>query len=182
MKDYIKQVIRDNAHLIDDNNFDEFYKKICQRTMMYSDICDVTEFLLDVCSVDPMPYLTTIPKGYLFKSQRIKDINLFENIEAVEQAAYLGSSVKRVTLPKSCTQVYPQAFSGCTQLTELRIENPDILMDSSAFTQTHDCCWIMYNGSQEKFVSKQWPDELVEDSYVICTDGTLHMIKGVAKK
>lgn len=65
---------------------------------------------------------------------------------------------------------------------ELRIENPDIVIDCSAFTQTGNIGWIMYHGSIDQFMSKEQSDEMIEDSYVICFDGTLHMVKGIAKK
>ena len=182
MTDKMKNRIRKNVNLIDDGNFDDFYKDITTSTSSYGDVCEVTMFLMDRCNVDPMPNLTYIPRGYLFKCRTLRDVCLFEGITFIGMAAFLGSSVHKVTLPKSCEAVAAQAFSGCTNLTELKIENPDIVIDCSAFTQTGDIGWIMYSGTMDQFTNKEWPDEMIEDAYVICFDGTLHMVKGVAKK
>lgn len=177
----IKEAVKEHIHLIDDNNYDEFYEKISSEAADgYNDISDVTRFLIETCGVTPC--LSIIPRGYLFKNQSLRDVKIPEGITGVGMAAYLGSSINKLTLPSTCEWIDAQAFSGCNYLMELRIENPDITIDSSAFTQTHDIGWIMYNGTMQKFTSKTWPDEMIEDSYVICFDGTLHMVNGVAKK
>lgn len=181
MTDSIKVGIRENIDLVDDGNFDEFYKRVSSfASNGYQDIGDVTTFLIEKCGI--IPKVSYIPKGYMFKNQSIKDVNIEEGVRGIGMAAYFGSSIHKVTFPNSCEAVEAQAFSGCTNLLELRIENPDVVIDSSAFTQTRNIGWIMYSGSMDQFTNKEWPDEMIEDSYVICFDGTLHVVKGVAKK
>ena len=181
MTERMKTAVKNNIHLIDENNYDEFYKQISSEAAAgYKDIGDVTTFLIETCGITPS--LSRIPHGYLFKNQSLTEVKIPEGIIGVGMAAYLGSSINNLTLPSTCKWIAAQAFSGCTQLMDLRIENPDITIDSSAFTQTHDIGWIMYNGTMEQFTNKTWPDEMIDDSYVICSDGTLHMVKGVAKK
>ena len=181
MTDSIKVGIRENIDLIDDGNFDEFYKQVSSfASNGYQDVGDVTTFLIEKCGITPK--VSYIPMGYMFKNQSIKDVIIDEGVRGIGMAAYLGSSIHKVTLPGSCESVEAQAFSGCTNLMELKIENPDIVIDCSAFTQTRDIGWIMYSGTMDQFTNKEWPDEMIEDSYVICFDGTLHMVNGVAKK
>lgn len=181
MTDSIKVGIRENIDLIDDGNFDEFYKRVSSfASNGYQDIGDVTTFLIEKCGITPK--VSCIPKGYMFKNQSIKDVNIDEGVRGVGMAAYLGSSIHKVTLPKSCEAVEAQAFSDCTNLMDIKIENPDIIIDCSAFIYTYNIGWIMYSGTMDQFTSKEWPDEMIEDSYVICFDGTLHMVKGIARK
>ena len=181
MTERMKTAVKNNIHLIDENNYDEFYKQISSEAAAgYKDIGDVTSFLIETCGITP--HLSIIPRGYLFKSQSLRDVKIPEGITGVGMSAYLGSSINKLTLPSTCEWIDAQAFSDCIHLMELRIENPDITVDSSAFTQTHDIGWIMYNGTMEQFKNKTWPDEMIEDSYVICFDGTLHMVNGIARK
>ena len=181
MTDSMKVGIRENIELIDDGNFDEFYKQVSSfASNGYQDIGDVTTFLIEKCGITPK--VSYIPKGYMFKNQSIKDVNIDEGVRGIGMAAYLGSSIHEITLPKSCEAVEAQAFSGCTNLVEIQIKNPDIVIDCSAFTYAGCIYWIKYWGSMEQFKSKEWPDELIEDSCVICLDGIVYMVNGVAKK
>lgn len=181
MTAHMKDVIRKNVNLIDDNKFDDFYTTIVESTSSYTDIAPVTIFLMEKCNMDPTPNLTNIPVGYLFKYSTIEEALLTEGIQSIGLGAYLGTTIKKLSLPRSCNEVMAQAFSGCTELYHVEIRNPDTLIDRSAFTRTNNIQTIYYHGSTDQFTNKEWPAEMIEDSHVICFDGTLHMIKGVAR-
>jgi hypothetical protein len=180
MTNKMKLAVKANITLIDDGQYDDFYKKISSSAANgYQDISDVTTFLIETCGVTPD--VSWIPHGYMFKNTKLNTVKIPEGIIGIGLAAYLGSSVREVELPSSCAWISAQAFSGCNMLEEIRINNPEIKIDDSAFTQTPNIGWIMYTGTKEQFINRKWPEQLTENSYVICVNGTIRMYEGIVK-
>ena len=60
------------------------------------------------------------------------------NVSRIEESAFAGNTaVKRITIPKECTYIGPNAFAGCTGLEEIIFEGPrteTIVIEDNAFS------------------------------------------------
>lgn len=146
-KDYIK------SH-IDELDIDGLYNN----AEMYNKIYDVnvtpqlTRLLYNI-NIDPLDYLTKVPKSFMDSILVEMDLILPENITAIGEFAFAGSWIKSISIPASCEYFGEHIFYNCSKLN-----------------------YIYYKGTYDEFkkISKEreWSSNIDSASpvWIICTD------------
>lgn len=93
IKEYLKNLVTKNSDLIDKNDFDSLYEGCKNWLRPY-----LTE-LLYAADIDPLNYLTSVPKSFLEES----------------------SKVERIIIPSTITDIGFTAFSECPNLREVSV-------------------------------------------------------------
>ena len=147
-KDYIK------SHL-DELDIDGLYDNV----EMYNKIHDVditpqlTGLLYNI-NIDPLDYLTKVPKSFMDSFLVHMDIILPNNITAINNFAFADSWLHTLTIPTTCNYFGGRIFENCKNLS-----------------------YIIYNGTISEFrsISKDTKWRLNIDSsspvWVKCVDG-----------
>lgn len=114
-KEHIRSFIERYSDLIDEKDFDTLYSQQCTKDLGYS-VNTITGIML-LSDINPLMYLkNTIPED-MFNSLPITGINIPDHIEIIgEYAFFYCDKLETVSLPKSLTKIYSNAFGGCEKL------------------------------------------------------------------
>lgn len=131
-----KTYIENNVELIDNNNWDKFFKHAPHGTgtVLYE---AGINFLKDIRYVP----------GSAFYESNIQTIDIPNNIRIIGNHAFQDcSSLTSITIPDSVTMIGPYAFCGCSSLKSIVILNNVMIIYDKAFS---DCgeLEINYNGT-----------------------------------
>lgn len=128
LRDFIEKY-RDE---INNKNFEEVYNKIEQYVHIYTMIGKLTD-LFYKCGIDPLKYMTYVPKYYAFGSS-IKTIDIPNNIKSIDRGAFSNCiSLTSVNIPDNVTSIGEEAFRGCASLTSITIPDSIIQLDNEVF-------------------------------------------------
>ena len=151
----IVNFLKGQTKLLEEGNFDELYYRYQREVDLLS--TPLTELLMDA-GIEPLDYLTHIPKHYLQYNESITEVVIPENIKRIDDSAFencgsltsitipnsvtsIGSyafmrcvNLTSVTIPDSVTSIGIGAFSGCSSLTSVTIPNSVTSIGSAAFT------------------------------------------------
>lgn len=179
MNNRIKQFIKDNLTLVDEDNWEAFWGLVEKDEGNIfedmRDIKDLTEFLLE-CACDTLKNCTAIPEGYLCCSDR-SEIKIPENINCINFGAFCGMvNLTQVTIPVTVEIIADEAFYECTNLQEVTILNPKIVLSGGTFRDCPNLMLIKYNGTKKQFYSC-FDDvaPLNEGCLVITTEGPIQL-------
>ena len=171
MTEEIKDFIRDNIQLIDENRWDDFYWLVSHDHTTFSHIWMVgqlTEFLISCdCTFDT---LTHIPEGFLFNSH-LSDVEVPSNVLTIGYSAFAESDITTIKLPKNCCSIQDRAFAHCKLLRCIQIDAKAVNISIDAFYDCDSLRNIIFNGTM-----KQWLvgcNSLLFDCVVDCVDGTV---------
>lgn len=109
-KDFIKSYI-------DELDIDTLYINAETYNKTYD--VDVTPWLTKLLyniNIDPLDYLTKVPKSFMDSILVEMDLILPENITAIDEFAFAGSWVKSVSIPASCAYFSDYIFYDCRKL------------------------------------------------------------------
>lgn len=126
-KDMIEKIVKENASLINNNEFEEVYKNI----LVNGALGLVRNFTLILyeAGIDPLPYMTRIPSGFLFSSE-ITSIDIPSNIKVIGDYAFSGcNDLEAVTIPKQVEKIEESAFYMCEYLKKVTFESDSSLTD-----------------------------------------------------
>ena len=147
-KDYIK------SHM-DELDIDGLYNNAEMYNKTYDvDVTPQLTRLLYNINIDPLDYLTKVPKSFMDSILVEMDLILPENITAIGEFAFAGSWVKSISIPTSCEYFDEYIFYDCKKLN-----------------------YIYYNGTYDEFkkISKErkWRADIDSSSpvWVKCVDG-----------
>lgn len=145
--DHIKQFIKDNEELINQNKFEELYNMLRERGL---DVLtrQFTEVLLGI-DINPLDYLDYVPNYFLCDSD-VTVVNIPNNIRRIGVYAFQNcKNLTNLDLPKGVTSIDNYAFSGCDRLTSISIPNSVERIGFLAFLKCPHLT-IDYDGTKEQ--------------------------------
>ena len=154
MNDKLKKFIEDNIDLIEDNKFDDLYKKA---DVNY--VGQLTQILIDA-AINPLPYMNHIVPC-MYQGCNITSIVIPDNIEYIHYVRGFGDNpcLEYISLPSNLTSLGYQTFYGCT-----RLNTVDFRGTLSEF----------YN-IKTKVQDWAYGSSITE---VVCSDGKIHLQRG----
>ena len=109
----LKEFLEKNIELIEENKFDELYKKAEKDLYFSQDIGTLTR-TLQTANIDPIEYLSEIPYCYLYGDSKITQFVIPDKIEFVNSEAFANcSQLHDVIFGKDVSVIYYGAFEGC---------------------------------------------------------------------
>ena len=111
--DFLKQ----NARLIDTNNFTELYK------LAEADHIDVRHMTkaFYAAEIDPLEYMRKVPENYLDGCRDCIGIDIPEGIEVLGESCFYDTNPISITVPESVRVIESYALAGMDRLEELTI-------------------------------------------------------------
>lgn len=107
----IENFIKNNANLINENDWDEVYKLVNYNSIEYNDVGEFTKIILS-CGVDPLPYMERVPSAYFYNVEEPSlDIYIPENVKYINQIAFYNCSIKSLHIPKSIIDIDTGGFA-----------------------------------------------------------------------
>ena len=129
MHNTIKDYIEKHKVDIQKEDFDALYSHMTAQTMA----AFLTEALLDA-DIDPLDYLTKIPKYYGQQVSRFKTLDIPDQITVIDENAFsMCSALTEVTLPESLLAIRNAAFYSCNKLEKINIPKSCLFLGASAF-------------------------------------------------
>jgi hypothetical protein len=143
MDSAIKQFIEENIDLIEDDRWEEVYKKYRSKIRLDGNF---TLTLLEA-GIDPLDYLNYIPERYL-ESTNIKKFAIPDSVTSIgDQAFYNCSSLTSINIPDSVTSIGEMAFAVCSSLTSITIPDSVTRIGNYAFYGCSSLTSITIGGS-----------------------------------
>lgn len=114
----LKDFIRDNIDLIDDNNFTTLYSH-----SNYPDILSIGHLsdTLFQAGINPLEYMNFVPRRFLNNSTATFELTLPGNIKGINSAAFSWSCVREVTINDNCEYIGQGAFAYADWLEKINI-------------------------------------------------------------
>ncbi len=124
--------IEANADLIDENEWEEVYRILLEKEVSKK-IGIFTEIILSV-GINPLEYLDSIPKAYLFGST-INNINIPSRITSIGNFAFSNSGIENITFEKGSklTSIGDYAFKYASNFKSIVIPSSVTSIGFSAF-------------------------------------------------
>lgn len=133
----LKKFLENNIELIEENKFDELYEKAEHDLYFSQSIGALTRTLL-VADVNPLEHLTEIPYCYLYGDSNITTFVIPDKIEFVNSGAFANcSQLYDVIFGTDVSVIYYGAFEGCTELTNVTLNDGLLEIGQYAFRNTN---------------------------------------------
>lgn len=133
----LKEFLEKNIELVEENKFNELYKKAETELYFSQDIGTLTRTLL-AADVNPLEHLTEIPYCYLYGDSNITQFVIPDKIEVVYSEAFADcSQLHDVIFGKDVFVIYYGAFEGCTELTDVTLNDGLLEIGQYAFRMTN---------------------------------------------
>ena len=124
LSDAAKQVIRDVAPLIDEENWSEIYNLFyewavidVQHPLKSFEIGQITKFFETVCGIDILSQLKIIPKRFHIADEDITEFTIPNHIKLVDDSAFRNCyRLSKLVIPTSVQSIGTEAFYGCNDL------------------------------------------------------------------
>ena len=125
----VKKFIEENADLIEENNFEQFYKKLETERRFLGQF---TEVFLNA-DIDPAKYMNEIPSYYL-SGTKIASYTIPQNITSMAEYVFLNcENLTDMVIPGNVKAVGKGAFFGCENLKSVIVEEGVAEIDDYAF-------------------------------------------------
>lgn len=135
LKNFLKK--QHILELIDNNAWEEFYDKLYAYDP--ENVGEVTNFLINTVGIDPLIYMSTVPKYFRSEDHTITTLTIPNNINKIETCAFeLCESLTSVTIPASVELIGQWAFKGCTNIKSIIIEGSNTHAEPFAFFGVHN--------------------------------------------
>lgn len=133
----LKEFLEKNIELIEENKFDELYKKAEYDLFFTQSIGTLTRTLL-AANINPIEYLSNIPYCYLYGDSNITQFVIPDKVEFVNSQAFANcSQLHDVIFGKNVYVVYYSAFENCTELTNVTLNDGLLEIGQYAFRNTN---------------------------------------------
>ena len=126
----VKEFIKQYSYLINENKWDELYKRTTSNQFSAYDIGEFTKTMLK-CDINPLLCMSYVPKYYMCGVENIANINIPDNIYSIFEGAFWDSKIESIHIPSSIKIIYDCAFKNCKNLKSIYLE------DLVKFTGTH---------------------------------------------
>lgn len=113
----VKKFIESNIDYIDNNEFEILYSKF-RSVAPTQEWGLLTEFLLEA-DIDPLKYISRVPRFYVFNSKTITEITMYPHIEYINERSFEKcSKLKRVNMLQKTrvARIDNYAFMQCNNL------------------------------------------------------------------
>lgn len=187
----IKNFIKENADLINSNQFEELYKKI--PSSYISELSDIfiksgIDFLsymekipencfsgLNITNIMIPSSVTSMGYGSFSDCTSLKSITLSDSLISISNWTFSNcTSLTSITIPEGVTSIGNDAFYGCSNLTSIKIPNSLKTIETGAFLHCTSLTKIMFNGTKNR-----WNSIVKENSWDKHTgDYKIHCING----
>lgn len=133
----LKQFLEKNIELIEENKFDELYKRAEKDLYFSQGISTLTRTLL-AANINPIEYLSRIPYCYLYGDSNITHFVIPNKIEFVDSEAFANcSQLYDVIFGTDVSVIYYGAFENCTELTNVTLNDGLLEIGQYAFRNTN---------------------------------------------
>lgn len=106
MNNFYKNYIKENADLINNNKWDEFF--FAEEDLQLDDLEELVN-ILDACDIEWRPYMTKLIYGYIPFDE--EEYVIPDNIKEIDVDA-IPDSIKFITIPTSVIKINESAFEG----------------------------------------------------------------------
>lgn len=128
----LKDFFEDYISFIDENDFDEFYKK-AKGQLLSGDVGKLT-YALYSSDINPLPYVTSIHYSMFCNQNTLCD----------------GSFV----IPENIKQILTRSFENCWSMSTLHLPNSLEFIDRNCFSGCDMLDRIYYHGTAEDWINK----------------------------
>lgn len=186
-----KKYIEKNIELIENNNWDDFFRLAPQGI----------GGVLSEAGIDFLFYMRDIPNSAFYRSN-IQKINIPKEITSIESRAFYDcnkltrleipdsvtsigglafyncSGLTSITIPENVTGIELGAFDGCSSLKSIVIPNSVTSIYEGSFNELGSDVIISFNGTKEQW-KNIYNSKAFKGTYftVNCLDGALHKKK-----
>lgn len=107
----IQNIIKNNADLINNNDWDEMYKLLNYSCLYYEEVGEFTKIMLS-CGINPLSYMERVPSAYFYSVKEPKlNIYIPEGIKYINQIAFYDCNIKSLHIPKSVKDIDTNGFA-----------------------------------------------------------------------
>ena len=132
----LKQFLEKNIELIENNKFDELYENATD--LYFSQTIGTLTRTLLKAEINPIEYLSGIPYCYLYGDSNITQFVIPENIKFIDSCAFCNcSQLHDVIFGKDVSVIYYGAFEGCTELTNVTLNEGLLEIGQYSFRNTN---------------------------------------------
>ena len=113
--------LKENAYLIEDNNFTMLYRKVPYKLIDDKGLMStyLTEFF-NKLGINPLNYMTEVPESYMEFSNKIEDLKIPEGIENINESAFHScKNLRTVYFPSTLKRIREYAFDDCRYLSNV---------------------------------------------------------------
>lgn len=148
----LKEFINKHKELINDNEFDELYRKV--DNLLMGDYFDLT-ILLNSVGINPLKYMSYVPEYYMEEFRELITLDIPEGIEKIKREAFCKCfNLETVYFPLTLQSIEGLAFEDCKSLKD-----------------------IYYNGTKMQFadINIDIRNESIFDANIHCKDGDMEL-------
>ena len=131
----LKKFLEDKIELIETNNFNQLYKD-AQTDLYFSQEIGTLTRALHRAGIDPLPHMEWIPFCYLYGDSNLTEYTIPDHIMFVESDAFANCNLKKVVFGQRVDVVFYGAFEGCSQLSEVELNDGLLEIGQYAFRGT----------------------------------------------
>lgn len=124
MNEGIRLFFANNANLINEERWEEFYKQLKDAYLGNSGEGLVTEILL-TSGINPLYGLKEVPQSFLYGARKVKTLTIPSNIKRINEYAIVDCNIEEIIIEKGVEQIDSFAFYTLSNLTNLSL--PDSL-------------------------------------------------------
>lgn len=116
----LKNFIRENAQLINDNEFDTVFKKLDRDFSISLQESNTFLNVLYSAGIDPLLYMKKMPVGFMMENLDVESIKIPSNITKISNSAFSGcKNLKSIDIKGLVTEIGRFAFAKCTSLKDI---------------------------------------------------------------
>ena len=115
LTDQMKKILEENKIALQNAEMEKFFKVISNSLRK-----DFSEFFLVDLGYDFLKYMKAIP-ACCFENSELSELNIPDNITAINENAFKGSKLQKIELPKTIFSIGNGAFENCYALEEVKI-------------------------------------------------------------
>ena len=118
----VEEFIKQYSYLINENKWEELYGRTISNQFSAYDVGEFTKTILE-CDINPLLYMSYVPKYYLCGVENIANINIPDNIYSIFKGAFWDSNIESIYIPSTINSIYECAFKNCKNLKHIYLED-----------------------------------------------------------
>lgn len=147
-KKLLQDYIFKKSSLIFNNHFERLYLKVPTKIASEMDMRSLLTIVLYNSEINPLYFMSFIPEAMFRDISGLKYIDIFDNIEEIEQDAFAGcTDLESVKLCKNIKSISSGTFAYCENLKSINLENIESI-DGYAFQDCTSLSNITLNNIQ----------------------------------
>ena len=135
----IKRFVEEHIYLLDDDNYEEFYRKANEEFLdqyPYAVNVGMLTSLFQEIGIDPLDYMDIIPDDYFMEHSFPGMYKVPKSVKKIKNGAFeLTEGLDSVYCPEGLLEIEMLAFHDCEDLTDIHLPKSCILIAPGTFTQ-----------------------------------------------